>query len=143
MNMRIGMILMMMSVLASVALAGAGKLQFVETEVLLYPNGQARMEYTVRYKVLSGDFHGFHFGGLDRLKPYFDSDAAFGIDFNGKTYKLDIRNLGDKYDIILANGQGVRSGEVTYKFRFGAGMVDAGYLAHTHAADGKDLIVFN
>jgi len=32
------------------------KLQFVETDVILYPNGQASVKYTVRYKVLSGSF---------------------------------------------------------------------------------------
>ncbi len=143
MRKRIWMIVVAMGVLTSVALAGTGKLQFVETDVVLYPNGQASVKYTVRYKVLSGEFHGFYFGGLDRLKAYFDTASAFGIDSSGKTYKLDIKNLGDKYDIILANGQGVRSGEVTYKFKFETSMMEAGYLAHTRSPDGKDLIVFN
>jgi hypothetical protein len=98
---------------------------------------------TVRYRVLSGEFHGFYFGGLGNVTAYFDTETAFGIDSGGRTYKLDIKNLGDKYDIVLANGRGVRSGEVTYTFRFGTNMRDAGYLAHTRSSEGNDLIVFN
>jgi hypothetical protein len=126
MNKRMWMLVLTICVLASTALAGTGRLQFVETDVILYPNGQASVKNTVRYRVLSGEFHGFYFGGLGNLTAYFDTETAFGIDSGGRTYKLDIKNLGDKYDIVLANGRGVRSGEVTYTFRFGTDMGDAG-----------------
>ena len=143
MGKRMGMLVISAWLLSALAFAGTGSLKFVETDVVLYPNGQASVKYTVRYKVLSGDFHGFYFDGLDKLEAHFDMQTAVGIDSTGRTYKLDIKKLGRKYDIVLANGQGVRSGEVTYVFRFGTCMSDAGYLVHTRAADGKDLIVFN
>ena len=88
---RLWMIVMTMGVLASVALAGTGRLQFVETDVILYPNGQAGVKYTVRYKVLSGEFHGFYFDGLDRLTAYFDTETAFGnVVLARKTFHYDV-----------------------------------------------------
>ena len=140
MRKRMWMAALIMLLMPAIAPAGTGKLQFVETDVILYSNGQASVKYAVRYKVLSGDFHGFYFGGLDRLKAYFDTETASAIDSNGRTYKLEIKNLGNKYDIVLANGQAVRSGEITYLFRFGTSMRDAGYLAHTTAPDGRNCI---
>ncbi|MBW1769837.1 MAG: hypothetical protein JRJ17_01480, partial [Deltaproteobacteria bacterium] len=130
--------------LASFAIAGEGRLQFVETEVNLFPDGRASVEYVVRYTVISGEFHGFYFEGFDRLTPIFDRNNASAIDSRGNTYGLDIKKVSsDKYDIVLANGIGVSSGYVTYRFRFAAGMSEAGYLASTTAAEGRKLIVFN
>jgi hypothetical protein len=130
--------------MASFAIAGQGRLQFVETEVNLFPDGRASVEYVVRYTVISGEFHGFYFEGFDRLTPIFDRNNASAIDSRGNTYGLDIKKISsDKYDIVLANGIGISSGYVTYRFRFAAGMSEAGYLAHTTAARGQKLIVFN
>ena len=47
--------------LTAIGEAGEGRLQFVETEVLLLPDGNASVEYVVRYQVISGEFHGFYF----------------------------------------------------------------------------------
>ncbi|MCJ7582809.1 MAG: hypothetical protein MUP98_20010, partial [Candidatus Aminicenantes bacterium] len=69
--------------LASIGEAGEGRLQFVETEVLLLPDGKASVEYVVRYQVISGEFHGFYFEGFDRLIPYFDRQNASAIDSKG------------------------------------------------------------
>ncbi len=77
--------------LASFAIAGEGRLQFVETEVNLFPDGRASVEYVVRYTVISGEFHGFYFGGFDRLTPIFDRNNASAIDSRGNTYGLDIK----------------------------------------------------
>ena len=84
MGKRMWMLVATVWLLASTAMAGTGSLQFVETDVILYPNGQASVKYTVRYRVLSGEFHGFYFGRLDRLKAYFDTETAFGIDSGGR-----------------------------------------------------------
>ena len=71
--------------------ASEGRLKFVETEVILFPNGKSSIEYVVRYQVISGEFHGFYFGGFDRLIPYFDQKNASAIDSRGTAYGLDIK----------------------------------------------------
>jgi hypothetical protein len=130
--------------MAPSSFAGEGRLQFVETEVILFPNGRASVEYVVRYSVISGEFHGFYFGGYDRLTPHFDRTNASAIDSRGNTYALDIKKENaDLYDIVLAKGRSVSSGHVTYRFRFAADMFQAGYLATTTAAEDRKLIVFN
>ena len=130
--------------MASFAIAGEGRLQFVETEVILFPDGKASVEYVVRYAVTSGEFHGFYFEGFDRLIPHFDKENASAIDSEGNTYGLDIKRVNSTlYDIVLENGRGVSSGYVTYRFRFAANMLQAGYLASTTTADGQELVVFN
>lgn len=127
----------------STVMAGEGRLRFVETEVLLFPDGKASVEYVVRYTVISGEFHGFYFEGLDRLIPVFDRENASAIDSQGNTYGLDIKGAGPgRYDIVLDRGRSVTSGDITYRFRFAADMADAGYLALT-STDNRDLVVFN
>jgi len=37
--------------------AGEGRLEFVETEVILFPDGKASVEYVVRYNVISDSLH--------------------------------------------------------------------------------------
>lgn len=127
----------------STVMAGEGRLRFVETEVLLFPDGKASVEYVVRYTVISREFHGFYFEGLDRLIPLFDRENASAIDSQGNTYGLDIKGAGPgRYDIVLDRGRSVTSGDITYRFRFAADMADAGYLALT-STDNRDLVVFN
>ena len=124
--------------------AGEGRLEFVETEVILFPDGKASVEYVVRFNVISGELHGFYFGGFDRLTPHFDYQNASAIDSRGNTYGLEIKKeRSDLYDIILAKGRGVSTGYVTYRFRFAADMSKAGYLAPTTAAEDRKLIVFS
>lgn len=127
----------------STVMAGEGRLRFVETEVLLFPDGKASVEYVVRYTVISGEFHGFYFEGLDRLIPVFDRENASAIDSQGNTYGLDIKGAGPgRYDIVLDRGRSVTSGDITYRFRFAADMDNAGYLALT-TRDDRELVVFN
>ncbi len=122
---------------------GNRQLQFVETDVILYPNGQASVKYTVRYRVLSGDFHGFYFGGLDRLSAYFDTNTAFGIGPEGKKYKLDIKNLGDKYDIVLANGRLSVRGKFHTSSVLARACATPGTWRTRGIVEGNDLMVFN
>jgi hypothetical protein len=109
--------------------AGKGRILFVETEVDLKQNGEAVVGYTVRWEVLSGELHGFYFQGNDRLKAAMVPDNSYAVDSSEREYKLDISYLGSgKWDIILANGQGVSRGTVTYVFYFTANFAAAGYL---------------
>ncbi|MFC2168024.1 DUF2207 domain-containing protein, partial [Acidobacteriota bacterium] len=130
--------------LTAIGEPGEGKLQFVETEVRLLPDGKASVEYVVRYQVVSGEFHGFYFEGFDKLIPYFDNQNASAVDSQGNTYDLDIKKIRTGfYDIVLDKGEAVSSGFITYRFRFSADMLAAGYLAETLTAEGKNLIVFS
>ncbi|MCK5057733.1 MAG: hypothetical protein KAT34_13825, partial [Candidatus Aminicenantes bacterium] len=124
--------------------AGKGRILFVETEVDLKQNGEAVVGYTVRWEVLSGELHGFYFQGNDRLKAAMVPDNSYAVDSSEREYKLDISYVGSgKWDIILANGQGVSRGTVTYVFYFTANFAAAGYLAPTTTDTGQKLAVFN
>ena len=49
-------------------MAGRGEIGFVETAVDLRTDGQAVVAYTVQWRVLEGDLHGFYFSGNARLR---------------------------------------------------------------------------
>jgi len=124
--------------------AGTGKMDFVETDIQLFNDGKAVVEYVVKWNVLSGEFHGFYLGGFDRLIPVFDTENAWAIDDFDRKYRLDIKRVDSKkFDIVLAGGEGVKSGSLVYRFRFGAQMDEAGYLAKTTTDKGKELVVFH
>jgi hypothetical protein len=58
--------------------------------------------------------------------------------------QLDItRAAPGAWDILLAQGRGVGSGEVTYRFWFETSFAQAGYVAPTVAENGRELVVFN
>jgi hypothetical protein len=126
------------------AFAGKGEINFVETAVDLRPDGVAVVVYTVQWKVLSGELHGFYFQGNDRLKVRMVAEDGYAVDSRGNRYRLSIKPVdGDTWDIILAGGAGVSSGEVTYVFYFLTDFAEAGYLAPTLSADSSALMVFN
>ena len=57
---------------------------------------------------------------------------------------VDVRKVsGDTWDIVLAGGEGVSSGTVTYVFWFETSFTQAGYVAPTTAEDGRDLAVLH
>ncbi|PIP38368.1 MAG: hypothetical protein COX19_13140, partial [Desulfobacterales bacterium CG23_combo_of_CG06-09_8_20_14_all_51_8] len=126
------------------AFAGTGEIVFVETQVDLSATGAAVVAYTVQYRVISGMMHGFYFMGNDRLKVRAVSEDSYALDASGRRYKLDISPVsGGKWDIVLAGRAGVSSGTLTYVFYFATDFAEAGYLAETMTAEGKDLAVFN
>ncbi|MDQ1351455.1 MAG: hypothetical protein QG657_1757, partial [Acidobacteriota bacterium] len=137
-------VILFLSVLTLPLAAGTGEILFVETDVDLQANGSAVVAYTVQWRVLSGEFHGFYFQGNDRLRVERFSSDSYAVDSEGNKYNLDINAMGgDKWDIILANGKGVPNGTVTYVFYFSTNFAAAGYLAPTTSAEGKKLAVFN
>ncbi len=126
------------------ALAGKGEIVFVETQVDLSSTGAAVVAYTVQYRVISGTMHGFYFEGNDRLRVRAVSEDSYALNASGKRYKLAISPAGGgKWDIVLAGGAGVSKGTLTYVFYFATDFAEAGYLAETATAEGKDLVVFN
>ena len=113
------LLLLMMSLLPQNLTAGQGRISFVETVVDLRENGAAVVGYTVQWQVLSGELHGFYFEGNDRLKVGMIPADSYAVDGLEMKYKLDISYVsGGKWDIVLANGQGVGQGTVTYVFFF-------------------------
>ena len=83
----VGIILFLSMVISTTA--GEGRLDFVETEVILLPDGKASIEYVVRWIVTSGEFHGFYLSGFDRLTPRFDYRNAAGIDIGKEILGTD------------------------------------------------------
>ena len=57
-------------------MAGRGKIEFTEVDVQLFEDGNAVIEYVVRWRILETPFIGFYFSGLDRLAPIFDKENA-------------------------------------------------------------------
>lgn len=121
-------------------------LGFVETDVILLPEGDAIVTYTVRYNIIPGKtMLAFTLEGFDRLNPVFDNDNCWVItDDDNTSYGVDIVSLGSgKYKITNSNGQRLGGKYLTYKLRFTADMAGAGYLDSTTSTDGKSLTVFN
>jgi len=123
---------------------GTGEVGFVETSVDLRANGSAVVQYLVQWNVLRGEFHGFYFEGNDRLRVGMAVDQAYALDAAGRRYDLSITSLGrGRWDIVLADGQGVRSGTVSFVFSFVTDFAAAGYLGPTTSPDGRALEFFN
>jgi len=118
--------------------------QFVEATADIAPDGRCVWDYAVRLKVLSGELHGFYFQGLGRATPVWDFPSAMAETSGGARYPLSITPVGaDKWDIILAGGRAIRSGEVTYLFRFACDLADAEVLDWTDSPQSGRLAVFN
>ena len=124
--------------------AGKGEINFIETDVDLSSNGAAVIAYTIQWKVISGDFHGFYFQKDRKLTANKVSDNCYAIDSEKNKYSLDILQVsGGKWDIVLANGKGISRGDITYVFYFTTDFSKGGYVAKTTSPQGKKLVVFN
>ena len=118
------------------AYAGKGDIVFVEANVDLQSNGVAVVAYTVQWRVLSGELHGFYFQKGARSHIDKVSSESYAVDSSGKRYALDISTAsGGKLDIVLANGRGVSAGTVTYVFSFLTDLAKAGYVDYTTSSD--------
>ena len=97
-----------------------GKLQWVEVDVSLRPDLRASVTYNVCWRS-RGNLHGFYFEGVEE-NPVFDTATAKAwYDSNSKSLPLSIEKMsGKKWDIILADGKAIHSGDVIYQFTYAA-----------------------
>ncbi|MCK4940636.1 hypothetical protein KAS45_00960, partial [candidate division WOR-3 bacterium] len=116
-------------------------LRWVEVDVSLWQDGRADFVYKLRYDVLSGAMHGFYLQGIS-VVPYFDYENSYAVDAYGQRYDLTIKDLGDKYDVVLARGHAFGPGEVTYVVHFGGDIAKSKNLATT-ASEFGELVVLH
>ena len=131
--------------LAAAAAAGEGVPEWCEVEADLGKNGRTSVTYTVRYRVTSGEFHGFYFSGpqIDSLRPAWDDGWGKATAEDGRTFNIERRVRNGKKTIELAGGAGLDKGTVIFRFRFAADMAAAGHLARTTDAEKRELAVFH
>jgi len=68
--------------LAAPAWCGSFKMRWVEVDVVLDPDGKARVSYAVRWACRGADLHGFYFEGFAGVPRFNDLDAH-AVDENG------------------------------------------------------------
>jgi len=116
--------------------------KFVEVDLSLRPDGKATVVYKVAIEPQGSTLHGFYFQGYTG-QPHFDRAQCYALDPDGARIGLDIRDLGDKYDIILAGGRAVTRGRVIYVFTYGTDLAATGNLAKTTSPELGELAVLN
>ena len=83
------------------------------------------MAYTVQWRVLSGELHGFYFEGNDRLRVGTVSQDSYAVDSRGKRYALDVTRVAKgKWDIVLDRGEGVSRDQLPGEDRLADGPHD-------------------
>jgi len=132
-----------LAMLTAPALAGEGRIRFVEADVDLRADGKAVVAYTVQWDVVSGELHGFYFQPSGRLRANVLSERSGAVDPSGRRYDLSIDSKATRWDIVLARGAGVSVGPVTYRFAFSTDFAAARHLERTTSPDGIPLVVFN
>ncbi len=115
--------------------------KFVETDVSLRPDGKATIVYKIAIAPQGMRLHGFYFQGYSD-RPHFDFSQCYAT-ANGTRYALDIKDLGDKYDVVLAGGRSVNDGQVIYILTYGTDLAASGYLARTTSSEHGKLVVLN
>jgi hypothetical protein len=127
----------------SAALSADAERRWVEVDVSPHADGKADIIYKIRYRVNSGQIHGFYFEGFDGATPHFDYDNSNAVTASGRKYRLSISEVeSGRYDVVLADGEAFGPGEITYIILYGADLGEAGMLDYTQSQFGK-LVVFN
>jgi hypothetical protein len=115
-------------------------LRWDEVDLSLWEDGRADFVYKVRYSVHSGSMHGFYLQGIS-VVPYFNYDDSYAVDGYGRRYPLEIKDLGDKYDVLLARGISYGPGEITFIIHFGGDLAKSGNLATTQSEFGELVVL--
>ncbi|RMF83075.1 MAG: hypothetical protein D6744_05385, partial [Planctomycetota bacterium] len=133
---------------AAAQIAGAqsvrADLKWVEVEVALDPSGKAMVQYKLRWNVQRGTMGGFYFQGESAaIQWHRPGCGALTAGNRQIRYQLDLRDLGDRWDVLLADGQRYGPGEITYVLTYFADYGAAGYFAKTRSPEHGDLVAFN
>lgn len=83
------------------AFSAPARLQFSEVHVRLREDGKASVTQTIRYQISDATLQGFYFQGWGRAKPVFDVANSAAFTDTGERIALEIKDLGDKIDIVL------------------------------------------
>jgi len=85
---------------------------------------------------------GFYFQGEQGQIDW--HEPGCGAVVNGqRRYDLDLRDLGDRWDVLLDGGQRFGPGEITYVFTYFTDYAAIGHLAKTTSQELGELVVFN
>lgn len=122
--------------------AGATEWKFVETDLSLRPDGKATIVYRVAIDPQGMQLHGFYFQGYTG-RPHFDFSQCYALGPDGSRHALDIKDLGDKYDVVLSGGKAIGRGQVIYVLTYGTDLATTGHLARTTSSEGGELAVLN
>ncbi|MHC4516004.1 MAG: hypothetical protein ACYS5W_20230, partial [Planctomycetota bacterium] len=116
----LGTILALAALATPAAAQDKGVPNWCEVEVDLGKNGRSSITYTVQYKILRRNFHGFYFSGpqIDDLKPVWDRGWGKATHSSGREYRIHRGRRNGKGTIELAGGAAVHSGTVNFRFRF-------------------------
>jgi hypothetical protein len=131
-------VILLAVVLHATAGFAAGKLRWVEADVSLRPDLTATVTYSVCYQSL-GSLHGFYFEGVQETPQFIADTAKAYPGGSGAGIPLSISPVGGgKWDIVLAGGRAIDSGDVIYKFSYNASLLDSGNAGITRA--DQDLL---
>ena len=100
------------------------------------------VQYKVHWRVNRGTMGGFYFQGeqgkIDWHRP------GCGAVVNGqRRFDLDLRDLGNRWDVLLSRGQRFGPGEITYVLTYFTDYAAVGHLATTTSPEFGELVVFN
>ena len=126
----------------SASIAVDAHLKWVEVEVTLSPEMKAMVQYKVCWNVRGGTMGGFYFQG-ERGDIAWNRRACGAVVNGEKRYDLDLRDLGNRWDVLLANRQRFGPGEIIYVLTYFSNYQAAGHLIRTTAADQQQLVAFD
>ena len=115
----------------SASIAVDAHLKWVEVEVTLSPEMKAMVQYKVCWNVRGGTMGGFYFQG-ERGDIAWNRRACGAVVNGEKRYDLDLRDLGNRWDVLLANRQRFGPGEIIYVLTYFSNYQAAGHLIRTN-----------
>ncbi len=138
---------LLLGLLAWLAPAATGtqvdaKMVWVEVEAALGEEGEAMVQYKIRWRVDGGTMGGFYFQG-ERARLRWHEPGCGALLADGSRIDLDIKDLGNRYDILLAGGRRYGPGEITFVLTYFADYGACGYLDRTTSAEHGELVGFN
>ncbi|MBN1268163.1 MAG: hypothetical protein JXB04_01125, partial [Kiritimatiellae bacterium] len=121
---------------------GGATFQWVEADVSLRPDFKATVMYSVCLRA-EGNLHGFYFQGAEEQVIFDEANARAFFNNNQDSLPIEIKPMrGNKWDIILADGRAIDSGDVIYRFTYATDFAQSGHAGVTKSEFGE-LVYFN